>query len=349
MSNLIRKITLIAASFLLIGQSMAAADPSFFPQGPQIDVPVSDVSGGGWTRCYSAEYGELLPTLEVLRTQCEGDYVLYAGGLTADPENFLLLAAGEREVVFAGTDFDLNTVVQLDSSHLSNGTYFYGQDDASVGFTENPTINLWEADLCESNLDGAFTNPDCLTSDGGTKRLSWHGAEVEGGWRIGTITGLNSSNEYVKEIWVANGSPAFRPLAQMSAPAIGVTGGNLTCSAGRYGVADNEVVVDKLTFALYINDSLSSLIPQISGSTAIFDLGSLKNFSAYCQVQAVGFNSSFLSRTQTIIDQAKRVGIAAATQSAEAELEAQRASATAANFTKEAREMRKRIAARSGN
>jgi len=42
---------------VLTSQSGAfAADPNYYPSGPQTNVAVSSVSNGGWTRCYSATY-----------------------------------------------------------------------------------------------------------------------------------------------------------------------------------------------------------------------------------------------------------------------------------------------------
>jgi hypothetical protein len=71
----------------------------------------------------------------------------------------------------------------------------------------------------------------------------------------------------------------------------------------------------------------------------------MNNYSAYCVVEVFGHSASLSTQTNSVQDAAF---IAAANAKAEA-WEDQRASATAANFTQQAREMRKRIAARSGN
>jgi hypothetical protein len=56
--------------------------PSYYPNGPQINVLKSDLTSGGWTRCYYGDYGVSVTNEEV--ATCTGTYVLYAGGV-ADP------------------------------------------------------------------------------------------------------------------------------------------------------------------------------------------------------------------------------------------------------------------------
>jgi hypothetical protein len=56
----------------------AETPPSYYPSGPQINVPKSDLISGGWTRCYYGDYGVSVTNAEV--STCTGTYVLYAGG-----------------------------------------------------------------------------------------------------------------------------------------------------------------------------------------------------------------------------------------------------------------------------
>ena len=60
----------------------AETPPSYYPSGPQINVLKSDLTSGGWTRCYYGDYGVSITNEEV--ASCTGNYVLYAGGF-ADP------------------------------------------------------------------------------------------------------------------------------------------------------------------------------------------------------------------------------------------------------------------------
>ena len=366
MGKRLKKIALIATAFTLVGSSFAVAEPGYYPEAPQTNVAVSSVSAGGWTRCYTDGYGSVLPTLDVIRSQCTGDYILYAAGTVADTENFLLLAAGERSVVFAGTNLAQRTVVQLGADQFSNGTYFYGQNNLSVGFSENATVQLFQADICVSSLDGGG-NPNCEATDDGSKRLSWHGNDLGGGgWRIGNEEGLNNNNTFIREIWVSNRSRITMPLVQTSPVTATIDKDVMTCSAGTYKVGMSEVAVSSLRYHLYVNNELMSIVVYDKGSNipdamkialpnkvfalvsakdALFNLSGMSSYSAHCVVEAYGYASSTSSFSNSYQDAAF---IKAANATAQA-WEDQRAAANAANFTKEAREMRKRIAVRSGN
>ena len=363
MRSKLRRVFGLSLAIVLTSQSGAfAADPSYYPSGPQTNVAVSTVSNGGWTRCYNATYSATLPTLETLRSQCQGEYVLYAGGSAADTSNLLLLAAGQRSVVFAGTDSDFGTIYNLGNAQLSNGTYFYAEDSLSVGFTKNATVRMSQADLCGSIFGGG-----CAGVDDGSLRISWHGNGLGvGGWRLGAETELNGSNAFVKEIWVSNGSPRAMPLVQTTPVGATLENNLFTCTAGNYKVGMSAVEISSVKYQLFVNDTLMSSvvfdkgnnIPDsmksapaskisslVSAKEALFDLTGMSSYSAYCTVEAFGFGSSSGSASATIQDPAL---IAAANAKAQA-WEDQRAAATAANFTKEAREARKRAAARGGN
>jgi hypothetical protein len=351
----IKKIALIASAFMFVGQSLAAADPAYYPEGPQTNVAVSTISSGGWTRCYSETMATILSPLATLFSQCQGEYVLFAGGLVADSQNYLLIAAGERQVVFNQTTLNQG-VSTLTADNLSNGSYWYAQDDLAVGFTVNPLVHLNKADI-ESLSD--------------TQRFSLHGsdagADYLGGWRIGDLISLNLSTDHIKAIWVSNGAaPVSMPLTQVAPITASVDKNIMTCSAGTYKVGMSEVAVSSVRYHLYVNNELMSTVVYDKGSNipdamktalpnkvsalvsakdALFDLSGMSSYSAHCVVEAYGYGSATSSFSNSYQDAAF---IAAANAKAKA-WEDQRASATAANFTQQAREMRKRIAARSGN
>jgi hypothetical protein len=352
----LKKIVLIATAFMLVGSSVAVAEPGYYPEGPQTNVAVSTISGGGWTRCYFETMAVILAPLETLKSQCQGDYVLYAGGTVADSNNYLLVAAGARQVVFNQTSLTQNVTTTLSAEYQSNGAYWYAQDNMAVGFTLNPIVNLDKADAHDL---------------GDTSKFSLHGSEAGdgfgGGWRVGSQTGLNNSTTYIKAIWVSNGAtPAPMPLVQTSPVTATIDKDVMTCSAGTYKVGMSEVAISSLRYHLYINNELISTVVYDKGSNipdamkkalpnqvsalvsakdALFNLSAMSSYSAHCVVEAYGYGSSASSFSNSYQDAAY---IKAANAKAQA-WEDQRAAANAANFTKEAREMRKRIAARSGN
>ena len=114
----------------------------------------------------------------------------------------MLLAAGKREMVFT---------IQPNMSNqtlLENGSYWYFNTGyGSMGFAPNSTIQQTSADTYAAwggNLDD------------GSLRLSWHtghcgDGQICGGWRVGTVVGLNSSNEYTRYIYESTGGATPSP------------------------------------------------------------------------------------------------------------------------------------------
>lgn len=162
-------------------------NPSYYPAGPTANVPVTTVTSGGWSLCWSGDMAGIDLLTNILNS-CTGKYIMYAGGLKANA-NYLLLAAGERSSVFKETGANLTTA--------NNGSYWYYRtvSSASMGFAPTATIQQSSADV----FDRAST-----------LRMSWHTAycgagKICGGWRVGSFTGLNGSTTYVRAIYQSNG------------------------------------------------------------------------------------------------------------------------------------------------
>ena len=180
--------------------------PSYYPTGPQQNIDKSVIESGGWTLCWSGTYGGT-DLLSNITASCDLDYILYAGGLTNN-SNLMLLAAGKKEMVFTIQPGMSNQTV------LENGSYWYYNPVGmgSMGFSPNSTISQSSADVYAAwggNLDD------------GSLRLSWHtghcgSGNICGGWRVGTIVGLNGSNEYTRYIYESTGGPAPTPTETSS-------------------------------------------------------------------------------------------------------------------------------------
>ncbi len=160
-------------------------------------------------------------------------------------------------------------------------------------------------------------------------------------------------------------------LKVLSRPVLTQTDDTMSCSPGSYvflngGSTEEAQNLGALVYTLVIDGkpvsrlgagSYASLpshffpafTQTVQGSAdmkgATWDVSALKNFDARCEVYAWQSGGNIQSTSEQISDAVKAAEIAAKAQA----WEDQRASATAANFTKEAREMRKRLAARSGN
>ena len=354
MGKRLKKIVLIATAFMLVGSSVAVAEPGYYPEGPQTNVAVSTVTSGGWTLCYSANMQTGM-VKETISDACnEGGYVLYAGR-AVNSDTLLLAAAAERDIAF--------TVTATNATNLNNGSYWYFNDQ-SIGFSPNQEIYQNTADICSST---SYPTGICTIAGDGALRLSLHSSREDlGGWRIGLLDFLQNVDTHEKLIYVAAESPAPMPLVQTSPVTATIDKDVMTCSAGRYKVGMSEVAISSLRYHLYINNELISTVVYDKGSNipdamkkalpnqvsalvsakdALFNLSAMSSYSAHCVVEAYGYGSSASSFSNSYQDAAY---IKAANAKAQA-WEDQRAAANAANFTKEAREMRKRIAARSGN
>jgi hypothetical protein len=156
-------------------------------------------------------------------------------------------------------------------------------------------------------------------------------------------------------------------LMNMLAPQITLAEGKATCTPGTYRFASgSNAVVSSTVYTLVVNgqpisrlayDPTGSIAPHLFSSIkhtasgvatsekAIWDVSALSNFEAHCEVAVAKSGSMFNSSSNSIEDAVKIAKKNAAAQA----WEDQRAAATAANYTKEKRELRKRLAARAGN
>ena len=219
MGKRLKKIVLIATAFMLVGSSVAVAEPGYYPEGPQTNVAVSTVTSGGWTLCYSANMQTVM-VKETISDACnEGGYVLYAGR-AVNSDTLLLAAAAERDIAF--------TVTATNATNLNNGSYWYFNDQ-SIGFSPNQEIYQNTADICSST---SYPTGICNIAGDGALRLSLHSSREDlGGWRIGLLDFLQNVDTHEKLIYVAAESPAPMPLVQTSPVTATIDKDVMTCSA----------------------------------------------------------------------------------------------------------------------
>lgn len=201
----------------------AAGTATYYPSGPQQNVPQADLTG--WELCYTDLYGTPSAPIYgaggVLDELCTGDYLLLAGAPVGSTTLTLLAAAPRTDVLFV-TPQDSETV------HVANGSGWYFNDDYSWGFLLEGDIP--DKDECDVRDDGAVD-----------LRLCWHvfGQELTGGYRLGSVEDLNDSQDYARFIYhaadIAAPAPAPEELAATGtdlpvATAVGL--GGLTLVAG---------------------------------------------------------------------------------------------------------------------
>jgi large repetitive protein len=163
------------------------AEPTYYPSGPQNNVAVSTITDGGWTLCWNDQYRDIGDQSRFLNA-CTGKYILVAAGAANDPGNYMLAAAGERSSVFRVTG--INEVTS------NNGTFWYFNPTRSMGFAPTNVIRQSSADVQDRSS---------------TLRMSWHlghcgVGKICGGWRVGSVVGLNGSTAYVRAIYSYSGS-----------------------------------------------------------------------------------------------------------------------------------------------
>ena len=141
-------LSLSAGSLLVAAPVASAAGSFYYPSGPQLNVPISTITNGGWTLCWSGLYGQQ-ELLSNLTNNCTKKYLMEVGGAVG-ASTYLLAAAGERTAVFAPTGFNQVT--------FNNGTYWYFNTNyASMGFSPSPTISQRTEALSFNNSAASST------------------------------------------------------------------------------------------------------------------------------------------------------------------------------------------------
>ena len=173
--------------FSIFGIQSSYAD--YYPSGIQQNVSEQTLIDNGWTKFYEQTYGTITATTAPLRPSEQ--YVILAGKAVGS-STIILAAAAPTSAVFTET--------VLNTPQLINGTYWYNTPSNSIGFAPTATISQNTADQVDTSS---------------VLRLSWHLNNIEGGWRLGSLTELNSSTAYLEQVWTWNGvstTPAPAPV-----------------------------------------------------------------------------------------------------------------------------------------
>ena len=196
-------LSIAASSILFATPSQAAVIGAYYPSGPQRNVPISTITSGGWTLCWSSLFSAT-DSLANIESSCTGNNLLEAGGVVG-ASSYILAAAGERSSVLRLTS--------LNETTLNNGTYWYYYKGAggmmgggSMGFSPSSTISQNSAD-CYYNGANNCGFPSVLVEGQDPTvdlRMSWHtySLSIIWGYRIGRLVGL--SDGYVRAIYQSN-------------------------------------------------------------------------------------------------------------------------------------------------
>jgi hypothetical protein len=197
--NILLLIITLCMSIALFSRESNAQN--YLPVGPQVDVPVTVVSSGGWTECYRDTYDNELNAETVLE-RCPGD-LLMLSCRPAGSSTLTLLAQAPRE------DVTFDTGENLDVTHIANGVGWYFNISAP-GETQ-PGQNAWGFVRAGDSVNK--NNCDTLESGANDERLCWHLLVGEGGYRCGATENLNSSTAFERIVYT---SALSRPIPTLS-------------------------------------------------------------------------------------------------------------------------------------
>ena len=185
---------LLAGTFALtlISGASSADAAVYLPTGPQTNVALSTVTGGGWSLCFRETYGTYGTSISSALAGCSGSKLMMAGRMLESDQLIVLAQADLSDVTyFTGSGSN--------ATHNANGTNWYYDPDYSWGFADGSQNVLRSS--CDAS--GVF-NGDSANGD---KRLCWHtgGGALQGGWRAGNNVWLNSSPDYERVLFTFNG------------------------------------------------------------------------------------------------------------------------------------------------
>jgi hypothetical protein len=198
---MVLKRLVLSCGLLFASIGVANAAPIYNPVGPQTNVALATVIGGGWTQCYAATMSVAIGNAgESVLNACAGDLLMMAGRLTGS-STFLVLAEAPR----ADTIFETGNT---SNTHLANGSNWWYSDFWSWGFTA---------------AGDTVSNGSCDTSSSPTS-MCLHTVDFTGGYRINDIISLNQSVDYEKVFFVASNTAAVPEPASLLLLGSGIAG-----------------------------------------------------------------------------------------------------------------------------
>lgn len=180
------------ATLALAVAAFSAQAASYTPTGVQNDVDYNSVLNGGWSIVYQGAYGGSFSLSNVFDGIAASSKIMLAAKHVTSSVFDVLAWAGLEEVT---------QQTALNQTHQANGAEWYA-NGGSMGFAGlGDTIQQNSADINGSSNSGTPAERD---------RLSWHtgggynvaATSVNGGWRSGSNTGLNGSQDWQRYILV---------------------------------------------------------------------------------------------------------------------------------------------------
>ena len=185
--------------FSLLALNSIEVKAQYLPFGPQTDVPVATVTGGGWTECFRDTYSLVMDSDEVL-SDCPGELLMLSCRPTGS-STLQLLAQGERSDVTFDTGDNLNV------THEANGVgWYFSTEQGSWGFAR-----------AGYNVNKVPCDFELLVQSNANERLCWHVLPTdEGGARCGVDDGLGPDSDSFERIVYMASAPTAAQIPTLS-------------------------------------------------------------------------------------------------------------------------------------
>ena len=213
----IKSLMMAGAVVAALGTTPAMA-ANYLPTGPQTNVSLSTVTGGGWSLCYSGTMATPFGTSAATTLAgCAGNSLMLAGRETGS-SNLLVLAQALKVDALFNTGAANNNVF-----HNANGSDWFYSDNWSWGF---------------KTPGDSYTKFQCDTSPPPNPSMCLHTLNV-GGHSINGIAFLNGSTAYEKLVFQFNGGGAVpEPTTwALMIGGFGAIGGTMRYRRRKTGVA----------------------------------------------------------------------------------------------------------------
>lgn len=201
------KVCSAIGALVALSTGAALAAPAYAPtSGPQLGVAYSTVTSGGWTECFSGDYGGSGIAVSSAISACTGDLLMMAGTRTGSNDIQLLAWASKADVL---TTTAPNTVHNANNVDWYFNGLSWGFAPQGFGISQNSA---------DTNSAPGWSD----LGDGGNTRLSWHtggdgsvaGTSINGGWRVGNNTSLNSNpSGFTRYLFTADSAAVPEPAS----------------------------------------------------------------------------------------------------------------------------------------
>lgn len=171
---------------MLAAAETSASAAGYVPVGPQLNVSIGTVTGGGWALCYSATMGTPFGnSAATTLADCGAGSLIMLAGRETGSDTLLVLAQTTKADAFNPTGAADNNVFTA-----WNGADWFYNDGWSWGFKP---------------IGEAFNKLECDGGGAPMGSMCVHTSDFVGGCSINSIIGLNFPQAYEKTVFVCIG------------------------------------------------------------------------------------------------------------------------------------------------